>query len=85
VATSQKANDQEAGLTAGACRDFQQSRVPPEALGDQEVDAVLAQVGVAFGGIELKIHSELNLYCFTPSGGAFQSSPGLWSCSAERS
>jgi hypothetical protein len=56
VATSQKGNDQEAGLTAGSCRDFQQSRVPSEGLGDQEVDAVLAQVGVAFGGIELKVH-----------------------------
>jgi hypothetical protein len=67
VATSQTANDQEAGFTAGACRDFQQSRIPPEGLGGQEIYAVLKQVGVAFAGIELKVHSELNLYRFGAS------------------
>jgi hypothetical protein len=32
---------------------------------------VLAQVGVAFGVIELKVHSELNLYLFGAPSGVF--------------
>ena len=80
MASSQTGNDQKAEFTAGSCRDFQQSRVPPEDLGDQEVDAVLAQVGVALAGIELKVQSEPNLYRFGASG-CFQRSPGLWCCS----
>ena len=79
----QAGNDQKAGFTDGSCRDFQQSGVPPEGLGGQEVDAVLAQVGVALAGIELKVQSELNPYRFGASG-CFQRSPGLWCCSVER-
>lgn len=43
-------DDQEARFIAGAGRDLQQSRIPPEGLGGLEVDAVLAQVGVALLG-----------------------------------
>ena len=67
VATSQTANDQEAGFAAGSCWNFQQSRIPPEGLGGQKINAVLKQVGVAFAGIELKVYSELNLYRFGAS------------------
>ena len=43
-------NDQEAEFIVGAGRDLQQSRIPPQGLGGLEVDAVLAQVGVALLG-----------------------------------
>ena len=59
-------DDKEARFIAGAGRDLQQSRIPPKVLGGLEVDAVLAQVGVAFGGIKLKVHAEPNLYRFDP-------------------
>jgi hypothetical protein len=58
-------DDQEARFIAGAGRDFQQSRIPPQGLGGLEVDAVHAQVGVALGRIELKVQAEANLYRFS--------------------
>jgi hypothetical protein len=72
VATTQEADHQKADLSAGTGRDLQQGRIPPERLGGEEVDAVLAQVGLALGRIEFKNHYLLNLYLFDPSRASFQ-------------
>lgn len=72
MTTAQKGDHQEAGLSGGAGRDLQQSWIPPERLSGEEVDAVLAQVGLALGGIELKVHCLPNLYLFNNSNAPFQ-------------
>lgn len=41
-------------LLGGAGRDLQQSRIPPERQGGEDVEAVPTQIGFAFDEIELK-------------------------------
>ncbi len=72
MTTPQKGDHQEAGLACGAGRDLQQSWIPPERLSGEEVDAVLAQVDLAFGGIELKVQCFPNLYLFSDPNAPFQ-------------
>jgi hypothetical protein len=51
VAAPLEGDHQEAGPAGGASWDLQQRRIPPERLGGEEVDAVLAQVGLALARI----------------------------------
>jgi hypothetical protein len=49
-------DDQEAGLSSCAGWYFQEGWIVAEGLGSEEVDAVLLEVGGAFGRIEGKHH-----------------------------
>ena len=54
---SDPANDQEACLAGGSSWHLQQIGITPKALGLQEVDAVLGQVGSALEVIEFKVYT----------------------------
>jgi hypothetical protein len=54
---SDLANDQEACLAGCPGWHLKQIGITPEALGLQEVDAVLGEVGRTLVGVELKVHT----------------------------
>lgn len=59
----QASDEKKTWFSWGAGWDLQQSRIVPEPLGREEVDAMLLEVG-AFGRIRGKFHRRKNLYRF---------------------